>query len=217
VRFGEMHIFPDGSYCGINPISIDEVNFSIVIEQPNRHSRDDLIHQLNQRIDQSKRLKLLFDPIKIDTAALTSEEFRDTKIKTSFPITHKNPIIAKNRIVSVGDASGFIDPMTGEGITQSLISSELLVKSLVQFPDVDRALDHYRKSKVRYFRTKSLLNRSFQKLIQHPHLVSMVSLILSHNQRMSDTLMRIIGNLEKPLPGLCKLFLLFFRGLTLTK
>lgn len=64
----------------------------------------------------------------VDVAALAAAEFRATP-----PLTRSLPLAvgAEGRILRIGDAAGYVEPFTGEGIGWSLASARLLVVSLL--------------------------------------------------------------------------------------
>jgi len=64
----------------------------------------------------------------VDVAALSTAEFRATP-----PLTRALPLVvgAQGRILRIGDAAGYVEPFTGEGIGWSLASARLLVASLL--------------------------------------------------------------------------------------
>jgi flavin-dependent dehydrogenase len=64
----------------------------------------------------------------VDVAALSAAEFRATP-----PLTRSLPLVvgAEGRILRIGDAAGYVEPFTGEGIGWSLASARLLVASLL--------------------------------------------------------------------------------------
>ncbi len=194
LRLGEMHIFKDGSYCGLNPINDDEVNFSIVCDSKNVENKNLILEYMNAKINESDRLKLLFEPItKIEN------------IKTSSPLTHKNSFIAGGNLAYVGDAAGFIDPLTGEGIYNALLSANLLYNALVNHDDLNASLKDYKYNKRKIQFQKYILNTAFQFIIKKPYLVSFISKYLAKNENRANTFIGIIGNIFTPLEGAIKL------------
>ena len=64
----------------------------------------------------------------IDREALAAVEFRATP-----PLTRSLPLVvgAERRILRIGDAAGYVEPFTGEGIGWSLASARLLAESML--------------------------------------------------------------------------------------
>lgn len=194
LRLGEMHIFSDGSYCGLNPISDDEVNFSIVCDAREISNKTKILDFMNSKIHESQRLSTMFDPI-------TNLE----DVKTSSPLTHKNYYVAGENLAYVGDASGFIDPLTGEGIANALLSADLLYASMIESRTLEEALCNYKKEKKKVQFQKYILNTIFQFVIRKPFLVSIVSTFLQTSEKRANTFIGIIGNIFTPVEGVLKL------------
>lgn len=194
LRLGEMHIFKDGSYCGLNPVSDDEVNFSIVCDSSEISNKTLIVEFMNKKIQESKRLSEMFDPI-------TNIE----QVKTSSPLSHKNNFIAGKNLAYVGDASGFIDPLTGEGIANALLSADLLYTSMVEHADLKDALSSYKTNKKKVQFQKYILNTLFQFVIRKPILVSLISSFLQNSEKRANTFIGIIGNIFTPVEGAMRL------------
>ncbi|MCP4915017.1 MAG: hypothetical protein GY909_18005 [Oligoflexia bacterium] len=193
-RFGEMHILEDGSYCGINPINNEEVNFSIVCDNSKVQSFKDKRDLIIESINSSELLKGKFN-----------QPALDEKMNMVFPINAKNTYVAGRNLVYVGDAAGFIDPLTGEGIYNALKSSVFLNESLKSSSNIDSALQKYKRKKQLFFFQKSLLNSFFQIVIRKPWACELIAKFLSKKVQRGDIFVGIIGNIYSPIRGLLKL------------
>lgn len=189
-RLGEMHILNKNMYCGLDPISDDEVNFSIVCDslRLKKYTAKEII---NEAVDSSQRLREMFDPIEDDC---------EIKIVTS--LKNKNHFIAGNNLAYVGDAAGFIDPLTGEGIYNALLSSHLLAESLENSDDMKSALSRYKRNKLILGFQKNILNHFFQFLIKKPFLVNLTANFLKKSPERANHFIGIIGNIHGPFMGL---------------
>lgn len=194
-RLGEMHIFNDGSYCGINPLDDQEVNFSIVVDSLKLKEKRP-IEIINEYLKKSPELLKSFDYI-------SHNQESDIKVVTA--LKNKNHFIAGNGLAYVGDAAGFIDPLTGEGIYNALSSSLLLFNSISKSENLEHALFNYRVQKKLSGLEKSMLNYFFQYLIKRPRLVEFVAHFLKKSSKRSDVFIGIIGNIYKPLEGILKM------------
>lgn len=194
-RLGEMHIFQDGSYCGLDPINDDEVNFSIVCDSKLLKSKD-AKEIINESILHSPRLSNMFE-------RLSSENNYEIRLVTT--LKNKNTFIAGEGLAYIGDAAGFIDPLTGEGIYNALLSSHLLADAIKTSATLDEALNRYKQTKKRLSLQKYVLNNFFQFLIKKPFLVNMTAKFLKSSQERANYFIGIIGNIYDPITGLIKM------------
>jgi flavin-dependent dehydrogenase len=86
----------------------------------------------------------------------------------------------------VGDAGGFFDPFTGEGIFRALRSAELLAAC----PRV------YGRERVRVFGTKERLVALIQVFVQTPRLMDFAIRRLQNRPRVARELGMVLGDLE---------------------
>lgn len=193
LRLGEMHIFKNGSYCGLDPVSDDAVNFSIVCDSALlKINRPEEI--INRAIKSSSRLSMMFDPVS-----------KDEEIRIVTTLKNNNSFIAGDHLAYIGDAAGFIDPLTGEGIYNALLSAELLSKSLEKEKNIGQALSSYkRKKKVLSFQ-KNLINHFFQFLIKRPLLIRLTVNFLNKSPARANHFIGIVGNIHSPILGIIKM------------
>ena len=116
----------------------------------------------------------------------------------------------------MGDATGFIDPFTGEGIYLSLRSSQLAV-GVVQtaFYKSDfssRQLQSYDLIRQKEFRKKNILSRVLQRLIYKPYLCNRVVETLATQKELSSLLVGVIGDYMPANKVVCFQYLLRFLG-----
>lgn len=190
---GEMHLYADGSYIGVDPTGGFEVNLSLVANADSVRELGGpgraLFHYLNQSDDLRERFAVGLVGV---------------KLSTTFPIQHqtKSLIPAKN-IALVGDAAGFVDPLTGEGIYNALLSAHLLTKALAM--DFKRAPKIYQRSYVKHLNGKARLNKVFQLMLHRPWLVEQIAGFLLRGPKRADTFIGIVGNVYSPREGLARL------------
>lgn len=192
-RLGEMHILTNGSYCGLDPVSDDSVNFSIVCNSAflKIYRPKEII---NQAITTSTRLSAMFDPIN-----------EDTEIRIVTTLKNQNGFVAGNQLAYLGDAAGFIDPLTGEGIYNALLSATLLADELQKSSSTKEALANYKRTKKRLSFEKNLLNHFFQFLIKNPILIGLTVKFLKKSPERANHFIGIIGNIHTPLSGIIKM------------
>lgn len=194
-RLGEMHILNGNRYCGLDPISDDEVNFSIVCDSQ-LLKRQGVLTIINTAISNSKRLSAMFDLV---------DESKLNEIKIVSSLKNKNDFIAGNNLAYIGDAAGFIDPLTGEGVYNALLSASLLVSNIEEHSEIGEALLSYKQQKKRLGFQKNLLNHFFQFLIKRPLLVNIAARYLEKSPGRANHFIGIIGNVHNPVVGLIKM------------
>lgn len=195
--FGQMHILPNGSYIGINPISSEEVNFSIVADQEAVKEAGGPRELINFWL----QTPALFEQFNL----LTDEE-----IKTTSPITRNSIEITKKRAVLIGDASGFIDPLTGEGMTSAIKTACFLADEINKAANPELAFKKYAIKRRRSFAQKEKLNLTFQKIIASKFLTESIALFLNSSENIKNTFIAVVGNIYRPAQAvniLCKLYL----------
>lgn len=193
--FGQMHILPGGSYAGINPISADEVNFSIVADAA-----------LVKEWGNAKNLLNFY----IRRHPLLSRQFRligEEPIKTTYPIDCHREKIVNGRAALVGDASGFIDPLTGEGITTALKTARLMAEKIDTAPSMESAFASYAIARGQDWRQKENLNRALQLVIRRHSLCEAIAIALRAFPRVRSLFIGVIGNIYTPGEAFRALFL----------
>ncbi len=198
-RQGEMHLFENGNYIGLDPISNSEINFSLVCDAEDVRRAGGAREAINEHIQKSKNLLDRFHHVG-----------EDVKIFAVSPVHNSVVSISGNGWCLIGDASGFIDPLTGEGIYNGLLTAEILASELLaerqnSLNDWRPALKRYAQRRRDLLRSKSRLNTLFQWLIRQPRLVNMIAEFLSVRKTKADVFVGIIGNIYSPISGLIKL------------
>lgn len=151
---GEMHV-GDGYYVGLAPTPGGELNVGMALpmEAHGRSARqrfDDAIAGLPavaRRLDDSTRL---------------------TPIRGAAPIGHRVSAAAGPGWLLVGDAAGFVDPFTGEGIHRALRSARAATDAILAGGDVASS---YRAERRRAFAAKSALSWLVQGFLAAPPLL----------------------------------------------
>jgi flavin-dependent dehydrogenase len=195
-RQGEMHLFSDGSYVGLDPIDEQEMNLSLVCNSYEVLDRKGKSNVLQSYLEQSENLSQRFLPLD-----------PDLKIYAITPLKHQVSRSIFPAGALVGDAGGFIDPLTGEGMYNALLTAQMLSATILQSKDNLAQVNfrQYEKKKNRFFRQKVILNTFFQWLIRQPYITDQVATFLDKDQRRRDIFVGIIGNLFTPFQGALKL------------
>ncbi|MBT3921278.1 MAG: NAD(P)/FAD-dependent oxidoreductase [Nitrospina sp.] len=102
-------------------------------------------------------------------------------------------------LILVGDAMGFIDPFTGEGIYLSLRSSQIageVIHAGFQSSNFSRkSLSVYEAKRKEEFGGKFMLSRVLQGLIYNRPFCNWIMKSLSTNQALAETLAGVIGDI----------------------
>ena len=97
----------------------------------------------------------------------------------------------------VGDACGFVDPLTGEGMFFAMRGAALLARALdgaLHARTTDReALDAYDRARRREFAHRRALGLLLQRGMRHPQIVSGVLRLLAARPSLTDILMGMTG------------------------
>jgi flavin-dependent dehydrogenase len=119
-------------------------------------------------------------------------------------------------LLLVGDATGFIDPFTGEGIYLSLRSSQLAVGVVENAFDKSdfssRQLQSYDLIRKKEFRKKNILSKVLQRLIYKPYLCNRVIETLATQKELSSLLVGVIGDYMPANKVVCFQYLLRLLG-----
>ena len=105
-------------------------------------------------------------------------------------------------VLLAGDAAGFYDPFTGEGIFTALRSAELLAETAhtaLTLGDLStRALAPYARGRKRQFAAKSRVTRGIQMLISRRRVANAAAHALARRPALLDALMGVIGDFVPP-------------------
>lgn len=180
---GEMHILEGGAYVGICPTGRHELNVSVVCEA--HLMKNGARAALEAVLARSPYLSGRFLPLPADTP-----------VQAAFPLTHRVRAVGGPGWALVGDAAGFLDPLTGEGLYQALHSAGLLAGHLRE--SGERAHLLYARDHERAFRAKDRVNQVFQRLIRHPLACDWVGARLRASPARADAFIGLVGNVHGP-------------------
>ena len=104
-------------------------------------------------------------------------------------------------LVLLGDAAGFVDPITGGGMTQALLSAELLAEHLgQQFPPSLAALQRFDRERERMLRDYRWLTRVMLGLARRPRMAAGVLRVLSASPGVFSHLLGVSAGMRRLLP-----------------
>lgn len=150
---GEMHVGRDW-YVGLAPTPGGELNVGMALP-------------LDGTGSSSVRFAQAIDDLPAVAARLRGAQ-RVSPIRGAAPIGHRVARTAGPGWLLVGDAAGFVDPFTGEGIHRALRSGRAAAEAIVAGGDVAAA---YRRQRQRAFAAKSTLSWLVQGFLAVPWLM----------------------------------------------
>jgi menaquinone-9 beta-reductase len=105
-------------------------------------------------------------------------------------------------VLMVGDATGFYDPFSGEGIFNGLRNAELAMETAVQAlgrGDLSaRALAGYDLARRLASRDKERVTQALQVVISHRRLANLAARFLARRPRLVDLLLGVLGDFVPP-------------------
>jgi menaquinone-9 beta-reductase len=189
---GEMHV-ADGWYVGLAPLSGERLNVGMALPlDGDRGSADERftaaingIPAVAQRLRDRRRL---------------------TTIRGASPISHRVAATAGRGWMLIGDAAGFIDPFTGEGIFRALRSARAAAEALAEGDD-DTAAARYRASRREAFAAKDALTWVVQGMLAAPPVMGYALRRLAGRPSLALVLGSALGDLRPASDALSPLFL----------
>ena len=202
-RDARMIVF-DGGYVGLAPVPGGRVNVGIVL------------------IDGRWRKRLRRDGAAATAAAVMaaiprapddpvrwSEPRICDSIEGAAPVGTRVSERARDGWLLVGDAAGFLDPFTGEGLHRALHTASVAATAVDRHLAGDRdALRRYDRSVVALTRTKDVVSRVVQGFVARPAAFERVARRLADEARLRETMGRVIGDLSPASDALDPRFLI---------
>lgn len=182
----EVHFF-DGGYFALAPVDAGLLSLNLVLDERARRNglaRDALLEHwlarvphLGERLARVERV----DPVRgiANFACTTTQQTFDGA-------------------ALVGDAAGYVDPVTGEGIFLALCGSRALAANLAQALHARRtdreALESYRQARAREIDPRARAATLLQRALRHPALVRGVLRTMERRPGIADVLVSLSGD-----------------------
>ena len=191
VEHGEMHVGP-GYYVGLAPLAGDRLNVGMALPLD------------GDRQPAEERFAAAIDGIPAVAERLRGRA-RLTPIIGASPIGHRVRRAAGRGWMLVGDAAGFIDPFTGEGIYRALRSARAAAEALEELDDGASA--RYLAARRRAFAAKDALTWVVQGMLASPPLMSYALRRLASRPAAAERLGSALGDCRPASDALSPLFL----------
>ncbi|MEA2518536.1 MAG: hypothetical protein QOF49_616, partial [Chloroflexota bacterium] len=191
IRDARMVVF-DGGYVGLAPVPGGRVNVGIVLADAawRRRLRDVGAETLARAV-MAGIPAAADDPVTWRAPRICDE------IAGAAPVGSRVSRRAGRDWVLIGDAAGFLDPFTGEGLHRALRSAELAVAAVDRALDGDaQALDAYDAALARRTRGKDLVSLLVQGFLMVPPAFDYAARRLAARPAVRETMGRVMGDLS---------------------
>ncbi len=183
-------VIGDGWYCGICPVPEERVNVGIVM------SEADLRARLRGGDGLAAVARSFTDHLHGPRAAWHDSTDTDA-VTVALPLAHRVIRRSGRGFLLVGDASGFIDPLTGDGLLRALISAELAAHAIVAArAGRSDAMDHYERRMHARFAPRDIVSWLLQAFLARPGLLEYALRRLATRTQLRATFARALAELE---------------------
>ena len=198
-----MIVLP-GAYVGLAPVPCGRVNVGVVLWS--RARREELA-----RAGPATSMRRLLEelPTRPDGHGPRLAVERCDSFAGASPIAHRVRRRAGPGWLLVGDAAGFLDPFTGEGLHRALVSSRLAggaILGTLRGRGTSTA-DRYERAMRTSFATKDLVSRVVQLFLARPLLFDYAARRLGARPTVRDRMGLVMGDLAPARDALDPLFL----------
>jgi flavin-dependent dehydrogenase len=118
------------------------------------------------------------------------------EIAGAAPLGHRVTRRAGDEWLLIGDAAGFLDPFTGEGLHRALVSAQLAAAAVdARLRGERHALRQYDRAMSARFATKDIVSRIVQGILSHPAAFEHVAGRLARRAGVRETMGLVMGDL----------------------
>jgi flavin-dependent dehydrogenase len=185
---GEMHV-RRGAYIGVAPLPGGLTNVSVVFDGPGPATAGHYGKSDQQRIVRRW----------LDADAVLRDRFATATQVT--PVTVLGPLAVNANaagcpgLLLAGDAAGFVDPMTGDGLRFALRGGELAaVAALDELASGRPAYDRLGAERRREFSTKWRINRALRTMVGSPGAIGFAALVSAWWSSPVEYLIQLAGD-----------------------
>ncbi len=117
----------------------------------------------------------------------------DSELRGAGPLSRRVPHVIRGRAVLLGDSAGYVDAITGEGLTLAFASAQVLGELLPEATKRPEVLCRYASAHRALFRRYALTAGSLLWLSRHPELRRRVVRLLSHFPGLFSGALRLVA------------------------
>jgi flavin-dependent dehydrogenase len=190
-EYGEMHV-GGGGYCGLAPLGPGLANVAFVLHEREMSRAAGDVEGFHRRALRHRWPRLAE---RLEGARLTEPP------RALGPLAVETRGIASPGALLVGDAAGFYDPFTGEGVTLALQTARLAATAVTEAlgardatARLGRRLDGYERARDAATRDKFRFNRLLQVAVGWPEAGNLVARRLARRPDLADRLVGIAGD-----------------------
>ena len=182
----------NGSYCILNPVGERLINASIVMDQTSVLPRKGKLDELYDRTLAD------FPPA---VTALRGMR-RPEPVRCLGPLAFRARRTFAGGALLIGDAAGFYDPFTGEGVFHALYSARLaaqeIASALAEGGLTATHLHRFDRQQRKARASKERIAAVLQVIIRRPVAANALARLLHRHQPLADLLLGVIGDLLPP-------------------
>jgi 2-polyprenyl-6-methoxyphenol hydroxylase-like FAD-dependent oxidoreductase len=185
-RHGEMHLGPFGQ-VGLAPLGGGEVNLNLLVAEPSRG----LLRRRTPATLMAAALRAT------PTLRARTGSARLGPLLATGSLPQRSSSVVADGVALVGDAAGFCDPFTGEGMCLALQAAELLSTTLIELGDgaPDRvALGGYARAYKRRFGMRRSLAEGLQRCLGRRGIAERLVALVGRQQALSRFLIAVTGD-----------------------
>ena len=191
-----------GWYCGIAPVPGERVNIGVVMGEATLRAAlrrgttpGGIVDGVVQQLPGPRR-------------AWQDAPATD-RVAVALPLANRVVRPSGPGFLLVGDAAGFVDPLSGEGLHRALVSADLAAEAASAWlrgigPD---AIDRYARHLRARFRDKDAVSWLLQAFVRWPSLLDYAVSRLGRREGACATFARVMADLEHPRAALDPRFL----------
>jgi flavin-dependent dehydrogenase len=188
---GEIFVDPP-DYSILNPIAPDRVNLSLVVPLADAAPWSGRLETFfAARVKQVRHL-----------ARRVAGARLEAPVQAMGPLAYRVFTPREGGVLLVGDAAGFYDPFTGEGIFSALRGAELAAETVARALDRGdvsaRALAGYARARRAAFADKTYVTRGLQAIIRRRRLANLSARLLRTRPGLLDLVLGVVGDYVPP-------------------